>query len=449
MKNARQAAFEALLKIQREGAYSNLVVDASLKENDHFDDRDKAFFSNLVYGTLDRLILIDYNLSLYLNQPVRKLKPELHTILRLGTYQLLFLDKVPSSAAVNESVKLAKVNKSAFAASLVNAVLRRVADNGLKLPEGAENDPDYLAIKYSCPEWLISMWIEAYGFDNAIALAEKALEAAPVVVKVNTLKISVDDLIWKLAEEGVIAEKSAKYPESLILNNTGAVEDLLAYQQGYFHAQDFASQICCKVVDAKPGETVFDLCSAPGGKTFTIAEGMQNTGCVRAFDVYQSRVDLIKSGAKRLGLDNVYTYLSDASIFNENYGMADRVLCDVPCSGLGIIRRKPEIRFKKSADIDNLPELQYRILCNAVKYLKEGGRLVYSTCTLNPKENDEVCNRFLAEHPDFKAVKVLPELRRYSENDKYLTLMPHVHSTDGFFVAAFQKNGGNKFETKN
>lgn len=444
MKNARQAAFEALLKIQREGAYSNLVVDASLKENDHFDERDKAFFSNLVYGTLDRLILIDYNLSLYLNQPVRKLKPELHTILRLGTYQLLFMDKVPSSAAVNESVKLAKVNKSAFAASLVNAVLRRVADNGLKLPEGNETSPDYLAIKYSCPEWLISMWIDAYGFDNAIALAEKALEAAPVVVKVNTLKITVDDLIWKLAEEGVIAEKSEKFPESLVLNNTGAVEELLAYQQGYFHAQDFASQLCCKAVDAKSGETVFDLCSAPGGKAFTIAEAMQNIGCLRAFDVYQSRVDLIKNGAKRLGLDNVYTYLSDASIFNENYGMADRVLCDVPCSGLGIIRRKPEIRFKKSADIDNLPELQYRILCNATKYLKDGGRLVYSTCTLNPKENDEVCDRFLAEHPDFEAVKILPELRRYSENDKYLTLMPHIHSTDGFFVAAFQKNGGNK-----
>lgn len=444
MKSARQAAFEALLKIQKEGAYSNLVVDATLKENEHFDERDKAFFSNLVYGTLDRLILIDYNLSMYLNQPVRKLKPELHTILRLGTYQLLFLDKVPSRAAVNESVNLAKVNKSAFAASLVNAVLRRVADNGLKLPEGSENDPDYLAIKYSCPEWLISMWIEAYGFDNAIALAEKALEAAPVVVKVNTLKTTVDDLIWKLAEEGVVAEKSTKFPDSLVLNNTGAVEELLAYQEGLFHAQDFASQICCKALDAKPGETVFDLCSAPGGKAFTIAQSMQNTGCVRAFDIYQSRVDLIKNGAKRLGLDNVYTYLSDATIFNENYGMADRVLCDVPCSGLGIIRRKPEIRFKKSAEIDNLPEIQYSILCNAIKYLKDGGRLVYSTCTLNPKENDEICNRFLEEHPEFEAVKVLPELRRYSENDKYLTLMPHIHSTDGFFVAVFRKNGGNK-----
>lgn len=173
MKSARQLAFEALLKINKDGAYSNLVVDAALKENPDLDERDKAFMCNLVYGTLDRMILIDYNLGLYLNQPVRKLKPELHTVLRLGTYQLLFMDKVPSRAAVNESVNLAKVNKSAFAASLVNAVLRRVADNGLRLPECSEDDPEYLAIKYSCPEWLISLWTEAYGRENAVALAEK------------------------------------------------------------------------------------------------------------------------------------------------------------------------------------------------------------------------------------------------------------------------------------
>ena len=442
MKSPRQAAFEALLKVQRDSAYSNLAVDAILKENEHFDERDKAFVCNLVYGTLDRLILIDYNLGLYLNQPVRKLKPELHTILRLGAYQILFLDKVPSRAAVSESVNLAKVNKSAFAASLVNAVLRRVSDNGLRLPEGDENSPQYLAIKYSCPEWLMAMWIDAYGLDNAVQLAEKALEAPSVVVRINTTKTNAEDLIWRLAEDGVVAEKSEKFPDSLILTNSGAVEELLAYQDGLFHAQDFASQLCCKALEAKEDDTVFDLCSAPGGKTFTIAEMMNNTGCVRAFDIYQSRVDLIKNGAKRLGLDNVFTYLSDATIFNENYGKADKVLCDVPCSGLGIIRRKPEIRFKKFDDIDNLPDIQYSILCNAVDYLKDGGRLVYSTCTLNPKENQEVCNRFLAEHPDFTAVEVLPEMKRYKEGEKYLTLMPHLHSTDGFFIAAFVKNGG-------
>lgn len=443
MKSARQIAFEALLKIHRDGAYSNLAVDAALRENAHLDERDKAFVSNIVYGTLDRLILIDYNLSLYLNQPVRKLKPELHTILRMGVYQLLFMDKVPSRAAVNESVNLAKVNKSSFAASLVNAVLRRVSDNGLKLPEGSDTDPNYLAIKYSCPEWLLSLWIEAYGLDNAIALAEKALEAPPLVIKVNTVKTTVEDLIWKLAEEGVVSERAEGFDDALIIKNSGSVEELLAYKDGLFHAQDFASQLCCKALDAQEGETVFDLCSAPGGKAFTIAEAMNNKGCVRAFDIYQSRVDLIKSGAKRLGLSNVYTYLSDASIFNENYGLADRVLCDVPCSGLGIIRRKPEIRFKSRVDIDNLPDLQYRILCNAIRYLKDGGRLVYSTCTLNPKENSEVCNRFLAEHPEFSVVKVFPELPRYTEDEPYLTLMPHIHSTDGFFIAVFCKDGGN------
>ena len=443
MKNARQVAFEALLKVHKDGAYSNLVVDSLLKEHPELDERDRAFVCNIVYGTLDRLILIDYNLGLYLNQPVRKLRPELHTILRMGTYQLLFMDKVPSRAAVNESVNLAKVNKSKFAASRVNAVLRRVSDNGLRLPESSETDPNFLAIKYSCPEWLISLWIDAYGFDNAVALAEKALEAPQVVIRVNTTKISADELIWKLAEEGVISQKSDFMPDALILSNTGSVDELIAYKEGLFHAQDFASQICCKALDAKEGETVFDLCSAPGGKTFTIAESMNKTGVVRAFDIYQSRVELIKSGAERLGLDNVYAYLSDASIYNENYGLADKVLCDVPCSGLGIIRRKPEIRFKSREDIDNLPELQYRILCNAIKYLKDGGRIVYSTCTLNPKENSEICDRFLQEHPEFSAVKLFPDLPRYGEDDKYLTLMPHIHSTDGFFVAAFVKNGGN------
>ncbi len=443
MKSARQVAFEALLKVHKDGAYSNLAVDSLLKENGNLDERDKAFVCNLVYGTLDRLILIDYNLGLYLNQPVRKLKPELHTILRMGTYQLLFMDKVPSRAAVNESVNLAKVNKSSFAASLVNAVLRRVSDNGLKLPEGDENDPDFLAIKYSCPEWLISLWINSYGYDNAIQLAEKSLEAPPLVIRVNTTKVSVDDLIWKLAEEGVVSEKTDIAENALVISNTGAVEDLLAYKEGLFHAQDLASQLCCMALDPKEGDTVFDLCSAPGGKAFTIAETMNNTGVVRAFDIYQSRVELIKSGAERLGLTNVYTYLSDASIYNENYGKADKILCDVPCSGLGIIRRKPEIRFKNKQDIDNLPDLQYRILCNAIRYLKEGGRLVYSTCTLNPKENEEICERFLAEHPDFSSVKILPEKQRYSETDS-LTLMTHLHSTDGFFISAFVKDGGTR-----
>lgn len=439
MKSVRQAAFEALLKIHKDGAYSNLVVDSILKDNPQLDDRDKAFLSNLVYGSLDRLMLIDYNLGLYLNQPSKKLKPELHTILVLGAYQILFMDRVPDHAAVSESVELAKVNKSSFAASLVNAVLRRVADNGLKYPEMDETSPEFLAIKYSCPEWLVALWIDAYGFDNAVKIAEKAMDVPPVTVRANRIKIEPDELIWKLAEEGVISEKSPDMEDTLILSNTGAVDSLRAYEEGLFHAQDRASQLCCAALDPKPGETVFDMCSAPGGKAFTMAEMMNNQGCIKAFDIYQSRVDLIRKGAERMGLTCITPLLSDAMIYNANFGTADRVLCDVPCSGLGVIRRKPEIRYKNNADITNLPDIQYRILCNSIRYLKPGGRLVYSTCTLNPEENDNICDKFLEEHRDFRIAEYLPQVPRYSANDKYLTLLPHIHNTDGFFIAAFDK----------
>lgn len=444
MKSARQVAFEVLLKVERDGAYSNLAVAEALKENPQLDERDGAFVRNLVYGALERLILIDYNLGLYLNRPSRKPRAPLRTVLRMGAYQLLFMDRVPARAAINESVELAKVNKSAFAASLVNAVLRRVAENGLRLPEAAEDDPNYLAIKYSCPEWIISLWRDAYGLDAAVSLARAALEKPPTVVRANTTRISADELIWRFAEEGVVSYKTDMEPDALIIEGTAALEELLSYKEGLFHVQDLASQLCCRALDPREGETVFDLCSAPGGKAFSAAELMNDAGTVRAFDIYQSRTDLIRSGAARLGLKSVFTYLSDSRIFNENYGSADKVLCDVPCSGLGVIRRKPEIRFKSAADIDNLPKLQYLILCNGAKYLKPGGRLVYSTCALNPRENSEVCDGFLLERPDFEAVEIFPELPRLGGEKKYLTLFPHVHSTDGFFIAAFVKNGGRR-----
>lgn len=439
MKSARQTAFEALLKVIKDGAYSNLVIDSLLKENKDLDDRDRAFVSNLVYGSLDRLILIDYNLSLYLNQPSKKLKPELHTVLILGAYQILFMDKVPNHAAVSESVQLAKVNKSSFAASLVNAVLRRVADNGLKYPDAKEGTAEYLSIRYSCPQWIVELWVESYGYENAKGICEKALEPAPVTIRTNTTKISTDDLIWKLAEEGVIAEKTPIVEDALLLTNSGAVDRLLAYDEGLFHAQDLSSQLCCKAVNPEENDIVFDMCAAPGGKTFTIAELMNGNGRVKSFDVYQSRVDLIKSGANRLGLENVSPFFSDATIYNGNYGFADKILCDVPCSGLGIIRRKPEIRFKNKSEIDKIPAIQYKILCNAVKYLKPAGKIIYSTCTLNPAENEDVCNRFLAEHPEFTVSEYLTDVRRYSSADKFMTFMPHLHSTDGFFVAVMER----------
>ena len=442
MKSARQTAFEILLKIQKDGAYSNLAVDSVLTENTELDSRDIAFVSALVYGTTERRISVDYNLSLYLAQPIKKLKPELLAIMRMGAYQLLFMDKVPESAAVNESVKLAKDNKSAFAAALVNAVLRKVAQNGFVLPDGDDNSLKKLSVMHSVPEWILNLWIESYGFENAVELAEKALEPAKTVIRVNTLNTTDDGLLCVLESEGVTAVKSDVVENSLVLEKQGSVEKLVAYKEGLFHVQDFSSQLCVKALNPQPGETVFDLCSAPGGKAFTAAQKMNGKGIVNAFDIYQSRVELIRNGAKRLCLPNVKPFLSDASVFNENYGTADKVLCDVPCSGLGIIGRKPEIRFKTEDDIKTLPELQFNILCNARRYLKENGRLVYSTCTLNPAENEDVCRRFLNECRDFVSVPVLPGVDGYRQGD-FLTLMPHISGTDGFFIAAFEKRGCN------
>ena len=439
MKSARQTAFEILLKIQKDSAFSNLVLDNMLSDNNDLDERDKAFVTNLVYGSLDRFILLDYNVKLYLNKASKKLRPELHVILIMGAYQILFMDKVPDHAAVSESVQLAKENKSAFAASLVNAVLRRVAENGLRYPDEDENSIEYVSVRYSCPEWLIQLWSDAYGLETAKAIAGKALETPQVSIRANTDKIDSEALMWKLAEEGVVGKHCDFLPDALELSNTGSVEQLTAFKDGLFHVQDLSSQICCEAVDVKPGETVFDLCSAPGGKAFTLAEKLKGTGQVKAFDVYQSRTDLIRKGAARLGLRNITVDLSDASVYNKNYGLADRVLCDVPCSGLGMIRRKPEIRFKNACETEGIPEIQYKILCNAVNYLKPGGRLVYSTCTLNPAENEEVCERFLSEHSDFRVADYCSNIPRANKNDKFLTLMPHIHGTDGFFVAAFER----------
>lgn len=440
MKSARQTAFEILLKIQKDGAYSNLAVDSLLSGNAELDSRDSAFVSALVYGTTERRISVDYNLSLYLTQPLKKLKPELLAVLRMGAYQILFMDKVPESAAVNESVKLAKENKSAFAAALVNAVLRKVAQNGFVLPEGDETSTERLEVLYSIPKWILKLWIDSYGYENAVGIAAKVLEPSKTVLRVNTVNSTVDDLVSVLGNEGVTASTSDIVENSLVLEKQGSVEKLVAYKEGLFHVQDFASQLCVKALDPKPGETVFDLCSAPGGKAFTAAERMNGEGIVNAFDIYQSRVELIRNGAKRLCLPNVKPFLSDAAVFNENYGKADKVLCDVPCSGLGIIGRKPEIRFKTEEEISSLPELQFSILCNARRYLKDDGRLIYSTCTLNPAENEEVCSRFLNECREFTSVPVLPETEGYRQGD-FLTLMPHINGTDGFFIAAFQKRG--------
>lgn len=436
MKSARQIAFEVLNRIQKDNSYSNLSLDRAL-DSYELSVQDKSFVSALVYGVIERQLTLDYQLAPLLKQPLKKLKPQVLTILRLGVYQILYMEKVPDSAAVNECVKLTKQNGASFASGLVNAVLRKVIANGLRLPDKTESN--YMSIAYSVPQWLCDMWIQAYGAENAEKLLCESFGSVNTVIRVNTAKITADELVKRLNDEQIKTEKNPYAENSLTVISGGALHKTKAYSEGLFHVQDTASQLCCKALEADKNCRVLDVCAAPGGKSFTIAEIMNNSGEVVSCDIYEKRVSLIKNGAERLGLDNVKTAVNDGSVYNKTLGKFDRILCDVPCSGLGVIRKKPEIRYKSKEEVDNLPNLQYSILCVSSEYLEKGGMLVYSTCSLNPDENEKIIQRFLKEHSGFESIKVLPEIVRYGEDSDYLTLMPHIHNCDGFFISAVRK----------
>ena len=443
--SARQTAFKILLKIERDKAYSNIALDSAVKAS-NLNSTDCAFISNIVYGVTERKITLDYEIVKYLNSPLKKLKPDVLVALRMGAYQLLFMDKIPESAAVNESVKLVKANGSGYSAGLVNAVLRKLAENGLNLPPN-DGSADNLSVIYSVPKELVNLITYHYGAENASKFFSAALSKQKLTIRVNTLKITSDELIEVLKKENVAAEKTT-CENALIINTVGAVYLLEAYKKGFFHVEDISSQLCVAVLGAKKGETVIDVCSAPGGKSFTIGEMMENEGTLYSCDLYEARTNLIKTGAERLGIDIIKTCVNDASMFNKDFPKADRVLCDVPCSGLGIIGKKPEIKYKELDDIKELIPIQKKILNTSAEYVKDGGTLVYSTCSVNPNENKKVCDAFLKEHPEFCSVPVLPSVLRVKDEGDYITFMPHINNCDGFFTAKFIKRNDKEFYGK-
>ncbi len=436
MKNARQTAYEILSKIRRDSSYSNLTVDSVLTDS-ALSNADASFVSALVYGVLERSHTLDYQLSLNLKQPLKKLKPQVYTALQMGAYQLLFMDKVPSCAAVNESVKLVKANGCAFAGGLVNAVLRNISQNGLLLPDKSDMAL-YYSVAYSFPIELVKFWIKSYGEENAVGIMSSCVGRPPLTVRVNTLKTNLDALYDEFCANGIEVHNGL-ISDSLNLGKCGSIEKLQPFVDGLFHVQDTASQICVAALAPEPDETVIDLCAAPGGKSFTMAQKMKNTGKIIACDIHNHRLDLIRNGATRLGISNITCVCNDATEYSSEIPLADRVLCDVPCSGLGIIRRKPEIRNKDLAELKTLPPIQQKILENASRYVKSGGRLVYSTCALNPKENENVCKLFLASHPEFKVITLDVFSEGTFVRDGFVTLMPHINGTDGFFIAVFEK----------
>ena len=442
-KDARSAALHALLRVEVEEGYSNLVIDKTLRSFG-LENRDASLATTIFYGVLERRITLDYILSQFSKIPLNKLEPTVLEILRIGLYQIFYLEKIPDSAAVNEAVNLTKEEHHARSSGFVNGILRSILrqKENIHYPDSRKAKRKYDSVKYSCPEWLIQLWENAYGTEKMHALLESLSAHAPVYIRVNETRITTQDLIKKLSEENVLSEEVDWLPGALELKSTGSIPMLNAYQEGLFHVQDLSSQLCCQLLAPSANSCVIDVCAAPGGKSFTIAELMKNSGAVYSFDKYKGKVGLIRQGAERLGLSIVQAHLRDATKISDQLQPADFVLCDAPCSGLGIIRRKPEIRYKKKAEVEALPELQYQILCSSASLVKTGGILFYSTCTLNPKENGEIAERFLKEHDSFERFLLpLPSVisRKIEEPVNQFTLFPNDYGTDGFFISGFRR----------
>ena len=420
---------------RKDGAWSNAVLKEYIARN-RLDARDAGLASRLVYGVVQNRGKLDFYLKQLLKGKLKDLHPVVRDILHLGLYQLYEMDKIPESAAVNESVTLTKkYSKNPRAASLVNGVLRNAAR-----AKGTLEEPRSYADKYSHPDELISLLKGNLpkGMLEPMLIANNA--APETVVQVNALKTTREALAEKLKGEGVTARSHGWMPDCLVLSGTGSMENLPSFREGLFYVQDPASKLSVLCARLPRNARVLDCCAAPGGKSFAAAIAMEGTGSITSCDVHAHKTGLIENGAARLGLSGITAKQQDATRFVPEWENAmDAVLCDVPCSGLGIIRKKPDIRYKDLSEMAALPALQLKILTNQARYLRPGGTLLYSTCTVLKRENEDVVNAFLAGHPDFETVPLeLPEVFPKNESGM-LTLIPGQYDTDGFFICRLRR----------
>lgn len=434
MINCRKETVRLLNKTFSEDSYSNILLDSALSSPE-MTLRDKRFITTLYYGVLEKKITLDYIISTYSSKKIPKLDMTVLNILRTGIYQIKYLDSVPDNAAVNECVKLVRGFRLASASGFVNAVLRSFIRDGAVYREPADMS-QRLSVKYSVAPGISDIIHRSYGEKFADAFFERTMEKTPVYIRLNNTRADEQMLFEALGD--IKAEKAGPVPYCYKVSS-GNLTGTEAFVKGYFHVQDISSQLACLALGAGENDTVLDLCSAPGGKAFTIAENMNGKGRVLAFDIYAQRAALIKSGAERLGLSNIEACTGNAAEHNSGLEGADKVLCDVPCSGFGVIRKKPEIRYKKTEALSELYDIQYRILENAASYLKRGGELVYSTCTLNRCENEDITERFLKEHSDFEKV---PFFAEYGEpfGDYKAVLGADGPDSDGFYISKIKRN---------
>ena len=401
---AREAALKALYDIETKDTFTNAALKNAL--NTDLSDNDRGLATELIYGVVLNKTALDYIISRYSKIKLKKMSPWVINILRLGVFQIYYMDKIPHSAACNESVKLANKYSHRAGSGFVNGVLRAFSreSEGFQFPK-EKGMAEYFSLKYSYPLWMVEKLLDEYGEERCEALFEENRRSHGVFLRVNTLKNTVEQALVTLENQGISCEKT-EVENCLKVTGKINVDLSKAYSDGLFSLQNISSQKTIEILDPKAGETVFDMCAAPGGKSCAIAEKMENRGRVLSFDIFEHKVELIKKSAQRLGIEIVDARLQDAAEdCAELYESADRVLVDAPCSGLGVIHKKPDIKFKRTAeDVEELCRIQKRILSTASKYLKDGGVLVYSTCTILPEENRVQIENILNEHNEYKKV---------------------------------------------
>ncbi len=445
--NGREAVLDILLELEEQTEYSNVLIAAVLDKYDYLDGREKAFIKRVSEGTVERRIQLDHVLDQYSKTPVAKMKPLIRELLRMSVYQLLFMEHVPDAAVCNEAVKLAKKRGFKTLQGYVNGVLRNIARGREKIgyPDRVKEPDRYLSVCYSMPLWLVEHFRQAYGADVCERILAASLERRPVGLRLKEgLQPEERKRLfsaWKAA--GVTVREHPYHPCAVTVEGAAGIRRLAGYEEGFFAVQDVSSILAVEAADIAPGDTVIDVCAAPGGKALHAAEKLGGGGRVIACDVSSHKADKIEENRRRLGAENVSVLVQDARLRNESLvGQADVLLADVPCSGLGVIGHKQDIKYRVTREsLKDIQALQKEILTNVIDYIKPGGTLLYSTCTLNPSENEEmaawICETFGFVRESME--KQLPDAFRGEAASGILQLLPGIHESDGFFMAKLRK----------
>ncbi|MDL0418517.1 16S rRNA (cytosine(967)-C(5))-methyltransferase RsmB [Caldibacillus thermoamylovorans] len=442
-KKVREAALDILEFVEKNGAYSNLVLNNTINKN-KYSSMDAALLTELCYGTLQRQITLDFFLNPFIKKQ-KRIDSWVRQLLRLSVYQMVYLDKIPDHAIINEAVQIAKKRGNKGISGFVNGVLRSIQREGVPPLAAIQDSIERLSIETSHPKWLVERWVQQYGFEKTKQMCEENVRPAKQTARINEWKTNMDYVIESLGKEGISVEKSSSIPVAVKADKGNFVHSL-AFQNGLLTMQDESSMIVAYVVAPEKGEKILDACAAPGGKTTHMAERMENTGEIIALDLHEHKVKLINQNAARLGLTNIRAKQTDSRQMGTHFEKEsfDRILVDAPCSGFGVLKRKPDVKYTKTEkDIKNLTKLQLELLNQAAPLVKPGGILVYSTCTVDQDENQRVTEKFLAEHPDFAGDETIyervPQAIRPFVHHHEIEILPQYLKSDGFYIACFQK----------